>query len=170
MGGVLRRLTVLGAAIGVLAVPSSAAARVVRAESILPPGESGFVSTSGLSTGTGSPHLYDQINDYVHFERKDAQLGQPGTAETPKPGVRILRDRFGVPSIYAANDGNAWWGAGYAVAEDRLVELALFRASTEGQLSSLLGSSYLLSDIEARRDYYTAAEVSALLSRLPRAF
>ena len=166
----LRRLLSFAGVIGLLAVPSSAGARIVRAESILPPGESGFVSTSGLSTGTGSPHLYDQISDYIHFERKDAQLGQPGTAEIPKPGVRILRDRFGVPAIYASNDANAWWGAGYAAAEDRLVELALFRASTEGQLAALLGSSYLASDIEARRDYYTAAEVASLLRRLSPPF
>ena len=156
-----------GAVLAALALPASANARVVRAESILPPGESGFVSTAGLGTGTGSPHLYDQVADFVHFDRKNAQLGQAGTVEVPRPGVRILRDRFGVPSIYANDDFNAWWGVGYAGAEDRLVELALFRASTEGQLAGLLGPSYLASDIEARRDYYTHAEVARLFGQLP---
>lgn len=166
----MRRLILLAACAAVLlALTSSAQARVVRAESILPPGESGFVSTSGLSAGLGSPHLYDQVARFIHFERKNAQLGQPGTAETPRAGVRILRDPYGVPSVYAPDDPALWWGVGYAAAQDRLVQLALFRASTEGRLAEILGSRYLDADIRARRDYYTPAEVTRLVGRLPAA-
>jgi penicillin amidase len=81
---------------------------VVRAESILPPGESGFVSLTGLLQGTGSPYLYDQQSPFISFSRKDAMLGQPGTEEDPAPGVRIVRDSFGVPAIYGTSDATAW--------------------------------------------------------------
>src|SRR5947208_261220 len=50
---------------------AAAAADVTRAESVLPPGESGLVSTPGLADGTGSPHLYDQQQRFIDFSRKD---------------------------------------------------------------------------------------------------
>jgi acyl-homoserine lactone acylase PvdQ len=62
---------------------------------------------------------------------------------------------------------DAWFGAGYAVAQDRLVELELFRRSTQGRLAEVLGESRLASDIVARRDYYTRAEAARQLRSLP---
>jgi penicillin amidase len=41
--------------------------------------------------------------------------------------VRIARDSYGVPSVTGATEDDLWWGAGYAVAQDRLAELELFR-------------------------------------------
>ena len=55
-----------------LAFCPPASASIVRAESSLPPGESGFVSIPGVPTGSGSPHLYDQTADYMHFRYKNA--------------------------------------------------------------------------------------------------
>src|SRR6516165_5831713 len=104
-----------------LAVP--AWARVVKAESILPPGESGFVSAGGLLSGTGSPHLYDQQQLFIEFQRRDDLFGHPGQTEVPKPGVTIVRDSYGVPSVTAGNAADAWWGVGYATAQDRLFQL-----------------------------------------------
>src|SRR5436190_23883822 len=109
---------------GLVSLGSSAQAAVLRAESILPPGESGFVSTPGLADGSGSPHLYDQQQPFIDFHRKDDMLGLPAAStEDPKQGVHIVRDAFGVPSITAGNDADAWWGAGYATAQDRLFEV-----------------------------------------------
>ena len=51
---------------------SSASARVFQAQSILPPGQSGFVSLSGVASGTGSPHLYDQTQPFIDFRWKNA--------------------------------------------------------------------------------------------------
>src|SRR5437899_668844 len=84
-------------AVGVLALVAAPSARaaIVQAQSSLPPGESGFVSVPGVASGTGSPHLYDQQDDYIHFHYKNAALGQPGKEEDPTPGVKIVRDAFG---------------------------------------------------------------------------
>jgi acyl-homoserine lactone acylase PvdQ len=150
-----------------LAAASPAAARVVRAEAILPPGQSGFVSVPGLTAGTGSPHLYDQQPLFVGFQRKPFTFNQPGAAEIPRPGVRIVRDAFGVPQVTGDTDLDAWWGAGYAVAQDRLFELELFRRATQGRLAEILGKDYLADDIAARRDYYTPSELDAMFARLP---
>ncbi len=67
----------------------------------------------------------------------------------------------------AGSAADAWFGVGYAVAQDRLVELELFRRSTQGRLAEVLGASRLQSDIVARRDYYTRAELRRQIRRLP---
>jgi penicillin amidase len=83
--------------------------------------------------------------------------------------VTITRDAYGVPSVRAGSDRDAWFGAGYAVAQDRLVELELFRRSTQGRLAEVLGESRLAGDIVARRDYFTRGELRRMLRRLPAA-
>src|SRR3989440_12628040 len=112
-GGITTTFIALALAV---AAPN-AAASITHSESVLPPGESGFVSIPGLADGSGSPHLYDQQQPFIDFHRKNAMLGLPAaTTEEPKPGVEIKRDDFGVPAITAGSDADAWWGAGYATA------------------------------------------------------
>ena len=82
--------------------------------------------------------------------------------------MKIVRDRYGVPAITGASDADAWWGAGYAVAQDRLFQLELFRRATSGRLAEILGDGYLDDDLIARRDYYTDAELDAMIARIPR--
>ena len=164
-----RRLLILAlalAALGAAAVPASG--RVLDAKSVLPPGQSGFVAVSGVVSGTGSPHLTDQTKLWEGFGFKSALFDQPGTEQgSPRLGVRIVRDSYGVPAVHADNDFDAWWGVGYAVAQDRLAELELFRRATSGRLAEILGDTYLAADLVARRDYYTDAEVDALIKRIP---
>jgi penicillin G amidase len=162
----MRCVAVLGA-MAALMLPASASARVIQAGSVLPPGQSGFVSIAGLADGTGSPHLNDQTDLFVHFQFKPAMLGGAGVAEEPKPGVRIVRDAYGVPSITGTTLQDTWWGAGYAIAQDRLFQIEVFRRAAEGRLAEVLGKSYLPMDIETRRDFYTPAEVDQQLAGLP---
>src|SRR4051794_34868319 len=154
---------------GLLLAAAPAHASILRAESILPPGNSGFVSTPGLADGSGSPHLYDQQQPFIDFRRKDDMLNVPAaTTEDPRPGIHIARDNYGVPSITASNDADAWWGAGYATAQDRLFELEIFRRATTGHLAEILGKSYLPMDIQTRRDFYTPQELSGQFTTLPQ--
>src|SRR5437879_5140618 len=92
---------------GFVALP--AGARIVQAQTILPPGQSGYVSIGGLPSGTGSPHLYDQLQDFIDFKWKPATFGQPGVAESPRTGVTIVRDAFGVPAVTADRTADVWW-------------------------------------------------------------
>jgi penicillin amidase len=150
-----------------MALAAPASARVLRATSIIPPGNSGFVSGAGLVTGTGSPHLYDQQALFIAFQRIDDLFNPGGTTEIPTAGVKIVRDRYGVPDVTAATTPSLWWGVGWATAEDRLFQLELERRATTGHLAAILGKSYLDSDIEARRDFYTPAELTAMFHQLP---
>lgn len=159
-----------------LLAASPAAAAIKRAESVMPPGNSGFVSSGCLAASQNSdssaapcdPHLTDQIPLFVNFQFKNSMLGLPGEdEETPKPGVRITRDQFGVPSIYGDTEDDAWWGAGYAVAQDRLFQIEAFRRATTGTLSEILGKGALEDDIVARRDFYTKEERLKMIESLP---
>jgi penicillin amidase len=145
-----------------LAVASPTAAAGPPALSVLPPGQSGAV----LPTGP-SPHLTDQIDPFVRFALKPATFGQAGTAERPRAGVTIVRDRYGVPAITGASEADAWWGAGYALAQDRLAQLELQLRAASGRSAELLGPSALPADIVARRDFPTDAEVDAQVAALP---
>lgn len=146
-----------------------ASAGIINATSLLPPGESGFVSIPGVAAGTGSPHLYDQQQPFIDFNRKNAMFGQPGSEEDPMRGVKIVRDAYGVPSVTGATGDDLWWGAGYATAEDRLAELEIFRRATTGHLAEVVGPSYVPMDIEVRRDFYTPLELSTMYTSLPPA-
>jgi acyl-homoserine lactone acylase PvdQ len=157
-----------------LAAPSASAA-VKQAESIMPPGQSGFVSAQCLAENQASgtydscdPHLTDQIPLFTKFEFKSSVLGQKaGEPERPKDGVEIYRDAYGVPSVYGDSEANMWWGAGYAVAQDRLFQIEAFRRATTGTLAEITGKGALEDDIIARRDFYTEAERTAMINSLP---
>jgi acyl-homoserine lactone acylase PvdQ len=159
----LKRVAIAAAA-ALLTMPAAAGARAVQAETILPPGQSGFVPSSGTN-----PHLTDQLAPYQAFAFKSAAFDQPGTTESPRAGVTITRDAYGVPNIRAGNDPDLWFGVGYAIAQDRLVQLELFRRATRGRLAEVLGPTRLNSDIVARRDYYRPAELQRMLNKLPAA-
>ena len=156
------------AAVLFAAVPATASGRLIQAQTILPPGQSGFVSAAGLATGTGSPHLTDQTQPFIAYRFKSALFEQPGEEGTPREGVRIVRDSFGVPTVHGASDYDAWWGVGYAAAQDRLFQLELFKRATSGRLAEILGPSFLEDDLIARRDYYTEQELRDMAAGIPR--
>lgn len=147
---------------------SPAPAATLEAQGILPPGQSGFVSPSGVASGTGSPHLTDQTQPFIDFDYRSIEFGQPGDVESPRAGVTISRDAFGVPTIEGETEDDAWFGVGYAIAQDRLFQLDLFRRATSGRLSEILGPGYLDDDLIARRDYYTDAEIDAMIAKEPQ--
>ena len=89
-------------------------------------------------------------------------FNQPGDRGAPRAGVRDRARRLRRARRHAARpSATLWWGAGYAVAQDRLFELELFRRATTGRLAEILGKGYLDDDLVARRDYYTPAELDA---------
>jgi penicillin G amidase len=159
----MRRLAPAALVAALLLLPAAAVqARVIQAETVLPPGQSGFVPTTGTN-----PHLTDQLGLFQAFAFKPAGFDLPGTTTTPFPGVTVTRDAYGVPNVHAANDADLWKGVGFAIAQDRLVQLELFRRATEGHLAEILGPDRLQSDIVARRDYYTPRELKRMIKRLP---
>src|SRR5262245_16924792 len=105
---------------------------------ILPPGENGLVTATDAVqfelNGTRPPHFDDQLGMYGNLVYavpgltdadlltyyKDAAFGVPAglveRTETPRAGVTIKRDQFGVPHIEGQTQQDVVFGAGYATA------------------------------------------------------
>jgi penicillin amidase len=64
--------------------------------------------------------------------------------------VEIIRDRWGVPHIYAQNDQDLFFAQGFVHAQDRLFQMDTFRRVGSGRVSELIGSSGLATDRFAR--------------------
>lgn len=72
-------------------------------------------------------------------------------AETvPLPGlkapVEILRDRWGIPHVYAANQNDLFFANGYINARDRLFQIDLWRRRNSGKLAEALGPAMIPRD------------------------
>lgn len=148
-----------------------------------------LVAGTIVPPGTDIRHAHDEIPMYDSLvqgypELSDAQLigdyfkdGGFHPEErygiereySPRAGVTIKRDaRWGIPVVYGDTDNDAFFGAGYVTAEDRLSVMELLRALGRGEAFELLGTAPAwLADAEMMRLYpYTAAELEAQVDRV----
>jgi Protein related to penicillin acylase len=65
--------------------------------------------------------------------------------------VRIVRDTWGVPHIYAQNEADLFFAQGFVQAQDRLFQMDLWRRSAQGRLSEVLGPNFIERDAMTRR-------------------
>ncbi|MQG38109.1 MAG: penicillin acylase family protein [SAR202 cluster bacterium] len=66
--------------------------------------------------------------------------------KTSTVDAEILRDKWGIPHIYAERDEDLFFAYGYAMAQDRLWQLDYLRRKAMGQLSEILGPSSIDTD------------------------
>ena len=88
--------------------------------------------------------------------------------------ITIVRDSFGVPHVYGETAEDVSYGAGYALAQDRLWQMHTFRMIAKGRLSELLGIVDILGladtvsiDKEIRFFTYTAEERARKFASYP---
>ncbi len=92
--------------------------------------------------------------------------------------ARISRDEYGRPSIEAGNEYDLFEAYGYAVAQDRLWQLEVFRRAARGRLAEVLGNlvvsvevrgpiEIVELDIEQRQHGYTESEYQAMYDAMP---
>ncbi len=67
-----------------------------------------------------------------------------------KDEIRIVRDREGIPHIYATNDLDAAFGLGWAHAQDRFFQMDYLRRVFSGRVAELVGQPGLGSDVQLR--------------------
>ena len=68
--------------------------------------------------------------------------------------VRIIRDRWGVPHIFAETQDDLFTAQGFVQAQDRLFQMDLWRRSVQGRLSEVLGPNFVERDAMTRRMQY----------------
>ncbi len=76
----------------------------------------------------------------------DATLNVPGLRDP----VEVVRDRWGVPHIYARNVDDLFFAQGYVMGQDRLWQMEMWRRQREGRLSEILGAQTAERDRQAR--------------------
>ncbi|MGH7449652.1 MAG: penicillin acylase family protein, partial [Longimicrobiales bacterium] len=79
-----------------------------------------------------------------------------GTLDVPglRADVQVLRDRWGIPHIYAQNELDMFFAQGYVQAQDRLWQIDMWRRTNEGRLSEILGPEAFEHDRLARLIMY----------------
>jgi acyl-homoserine lactone acylase PvdQ len=83
-----------------------------------------------------------------------AQVSGTMTVAGLSAPVRVARDRWGVPHIYADNQDDLFMAQGLVQAQDRLFQMDLWRRSVQGRLSEVLGPNFIERDAMTRRMQY----------------
>jgi penicillin amidase len=60
--------------------------------------------------------------------------------------AEVLRDKYGVPHIFATDEHDAFFVQGYVTAQDRLWQMDVYRRAAQGRLAEILGEPGLESD------------------------
>ncbi|MEO8632803.1 MAG: penicillin acylase family protein [Chloroflexota bacterium] len=60
--------------------------------------------------------------------------------------VEVLRDKYGVPHIFASDMHDLFFAQGYVTAQDRLWQMDIYRRASQGRLAEVLGEPALESD------------------------
>jgi penicillin G amidase len=68
--------------------------------------------------------------------------------------VRVVRDTWGVPHIYAESQDDLFFAQGFIQAQDRLFQMDLWKRAAEGRLSEVLGANFVERDAMTRRFQY----------------
>jgi len=76
----------------------------------------------------------------------NGEIALPGLKEP----VEVLRDKWGVPHIYAKNADDLFFSQGFVAAQDRLFQLDLWRRMAVGEMAEVLGSDAIEADTFAR--------------------
>lgn len=173
-------ITLAFASVGFAAPPSVPDG--LRAFSIIPPGQNGFIQFADVIGSTKQPHSDDQREMYAALVDDDnvteeelldyfhsAEFGPGATIEreySPNAGSTVYRDGFGIPHVYGDTDVDAAYALGYVTAEDRLWQMDVLRHASRGDLASFLGEDYTDYDIGVRTEGYTEAEVQSVFDAL----
>jgi penicillin amidase len=176
-------------AVSAVPVAVAGAAGSPQALVVLPPGNGDTVTLSDWAAnqaegGCGGlgPGFCNQLSLYMNWgfrpgplAASPSEVAGPASTEQPATGVTIVHDGWGVPHVFGAGPDSQTikerlaYGIGYAQAEDRLFQMEVFRRDAEGQLSDLLGPTYLQMDLLAARDNENAADRAAALAMLTAA-
>lgn len=81
------------------------------------------------------------------------RLPSPSSVRLEKQGfgaVEIVRDEFGIPHVIADSLEDAAFALGYAMCQDRMLQIDLMRRAATGRLSEIFGGSTLETDLFIR--------------------
>lgn len=143
---------------------------------ILPPGEGANAPdlTSQMALYDGLTPLRGNVTtaDLAHFYKPETLgLGgvRPTRVERPKAGVTIDRDTWDVPHIYGSTRANTEFGAGWATAEDRGLDLQLLRGPARISALDVPGYDAFSVALSGKQFVPSAQTESFLAAQIPLA-
>jgi penicillin G amidase len=80
------------------------------------------------------------------FPQTEGEVSLPGL----RSQVRVLRDDYGVPQIYADTSEDLFYAQGYVQAQDRFFQMDFRRHATAGRLAEMFGPDALETDLFVR--------------------
>jgi acyl-homoserine lactone acylase PvdQ len=134
---------------GDLPVPKGADTQAKMYDGLTP--LAGHVTTRDLSRYFKSERLTDKGQGHLRTER-------------PRKGVRIVRDKFNVPHIFAKTDDLLTWATGWVTAEDRHLLLDEARGATRIAALDVPGVD-AFSLVTHLRTFVPSAQAEAIVSR-----
>ena len=104
------------------------------------------------------------------WSRKDLEAAVPNTSGTSQVSgldatVRVFRDGYGIPHIWAESTEDAFFGQAFATTQDRLWYMDYFRRSAYGRWAEVVGSEGLDEDRLMRKfqiDRFVRSDYEAL--------
>src|ERR1700756_557956 len=97
--------------------------------------------------GEEPPSAPDLLKKAKHvLSRLEGEIRLSGLKEP----VEVLRDRWGIPHIYAKNADDLFFTQGFVAAQDRLFQIDLWRRVGVGETAEVVGKSGLEADRFAR--------------------
>ncbi len=175
-----RLLVALATVCGALLLGTAAGApppdHALVALNILPPGEGANAPdlTSQMPLYDGLTPLRGNVTtgDLARLYKPETLgLGgaKPSRVERPKSGVTIDRDKWDVPHIYGTTRANTEFGAGWATAEDRGLDLQLLRGPARISALDVPGYDAFSVALSGKQFVPSAQTESFLASQIPLA-
>ncbi len=81
--------------------------------------------------------------------------------------VKVIRDQWGVPHIYAANQHDLFFAQGFVQAQDRLYQMEVWKRAGQGRLAEVFGEEFVNRDVAARALRYRGSMQKELDSYAP---
>ncbi|MCP3940882.1 MAG: penicillin acylase family protein [Desulfobacteraceae bacterium] len=102
---------------------------------------------------------------WIYLTRQLPDIDATLVTSQVKEKTRIIRDKWGVPHIQAANGDDAYFALGFTTAQDRLFQMELQRRLAKGELAQIFGPGLLSIDkmfstlmLKQRAEDYLAQE------------
>ncbi len=165
---------------------------------VLPPGQSGTVTATDLlqvgpgleATGTTPENFANQLEMYDALTRHDPETLTEADLDTlykrssftpeqvvseasPKEGVDVKWDQFGVPYVTGATYDDVMFGAGYAATRDRMFLMDALRHSGQARLAEFAGGTegnLAMDRKQLASAYYTEEEAQAQIGEIAKRY
>src|SRR5258707_5397695 len=102
---------------------------------------SALIALAGVLLVTVAGGAEDAAKAALAERAKKALAVLDGTLKAPglEKNVMVLRDKWGVPHIYAESQHDLFFAQGFVAAQDRLFQMELWKRAGQGRLAEILG-------------------------------